>query len=547
MATLRWQPLPAFAKSVPALMVSPAFGPSSYTLHVSDLANVWVEDLDRKGIMKRSLNEDTSIDPSEGADQLRMLLSKIEAAVDPSAPEHDQTSLTLAASTKESLILNITCLLPGDLEPLRWPVHLTKCPPSSVASELVLPLIQAQHARNLEIETLIANLKDKDAVITKLVDKLEATGTGLENVFNSLSGKRNTTRSAAEDKIKGLAPFDKSKWGLGASLDHTTPADVASLVHDVFRTANPVHRTEMNIRASDDLNDWWTTLGSDAVVTVQPQEHMGVSGQPPVSPPHGSRPVADDDSDEFQVQTTPPHLASAEKRKQRLAFDVGDTTDDDDLAVIPDSRPQEQLPRRPRIGPNKLSKKVDEPNSSRSKNFQHNSDTEDETESDSHSRPALPQSRRRLGAIGGKVKRTESPAREASQQLIQTHNDDDTASDTEDDAPEAKSPLSMAQRKKGGLRRVDETAKGAHSPRETKSSSPAPADRAEASPAKPSGRKLGVIGKRRKDEKKVEREALVEPEQIETEEQRTERKRQELAQEMSRKAAAGPTKKKRRF
>ena len=50
-----WRPLPPFSNGLPPLFVSPSFGASAYTLHVTDLANVWSETLERKAIFGRSL------------------------------------------------------------------------------------------------------------------------------------------------------------------------------------------------------------------------------------------------------------------------------------------------------------------------------------------------------------------------------------------------------------------------------------------------------------------------------------------------------------
>lgn len=74
----KWRPLPTFP-DLPALLISPGFHveSSSYSLAITDLANIWTESLDRKGILRRSLNEDTSIDISDGGqEQWRVFLSK---------------------------------------------------------------------------------------------------------------------------------------------------------------------------------------------------------------------------------------------------------------------------------------------------------------------------------------------------------------------------------------------------------------------------------------------------------------------------------------
>ncbi|ORY57777.1 XRCC4-like factor-domain-containing protein [Pseudomassariella vexata] len=515
MVKLRWQPLPAFSSDVPTLLVSPLFGPSSYTLYVTDLANVWVETMDRRAILLRSLQNDTSIDLSEGSDQMDMLLAKVKSAFDPTSSDHHQTSLRLSApSTKNEegrLDLLITCTLPADLEPLKWPVQLSKCPTTSLTSELVLPLIQAQRHWSREVEALIANLKDKDAVIAKLVDKLENTGTGLENVFNSLTGKRKATRAAAEDKVKGLAPFNESSWRTTIMADVEAAGDLSSLIHDVFGGPGPIHGTDQEIKASDSLNDWWTTLGGNPAICVQ-RERLVETAKGPTNPPsQDTRHTADDDDDDFQVQDTPPHLAAARNKRGNTTKGNDSTTDEDEPSVIPDSHPTpSQQQKKSRLKPIK-----------------------------------------RLGAIGGRRNEpTISPAELSSPvTLPQKPADGDTATESEDDEPSvAKSPTpskDLPTRRKRGLGKIGGRPRSTPEPPMGTSASPDPMT---ASPEKVAGRKLGGTGKKVQHDKRRHAEASTEQQEMpEAAEQKAERKRNELQKELERKAAAGPAKKKRKF
>ncbi|KAI0127034.1 XRCC4-like factor-domain-containing protein [Xylariales sp. AK1849] len=554
MGMMRWKPLPAF-QSVPALLVSPDFGPTSYTIHVTDLANVWVETLDRKGIVKRSLNEDTSIDPTEGADQMVMLLTKIQAAFDPSAPDHDQTSVSLKAllgdDDEGNLALTISCILPGGLKPLEWPFQLTKCPLPSIASELVLPLIQAQHTRALEIEGLIASLKEKDAVINKLVNKLENTGIGLEDVFNALSGKRKASRGEAEARIKGLGPFEEHDWRLLTIPDEDVPGDMLSLMNDVF--SEPIHRPGLGISASNGLIDWWTKIGSKGVTVDNTPSQAKISQQSKVPELQEPRLAADED-DDFQVQATPPLLASRTKGGTDVGAD--DTTDEDEVEALPDTRTPSSQQKASRLGTIGRKKGVEPPraNQSLGRTFSAGEDTA--TESDDELVVSPPQKRvtARLGTIRRRSKSRKSPAKSASPIPQQRRDDEDTASET-DEASTAKamSPEPSKEppipRKVGSLGRLRVQARQASVTAEGETSLlPEDANGTAGSPAKPAKRKLGMVGKKTNEEKRAGPVAPQEqPEEEETEEQRAERKRAELAKELERKAAAGPAKKKRRF
>ena len=78
-----WQLLPLYfdsLKETPLLSRS-SFQTQSYDIFVTDLTSVWSESLDRRQIIRRALNEDTSIDPSQDSTQLKILLDKIKAGL----------------------------------------------------------------------------------------------------------------------------------------------------------------------------------------------------------------------------------------------------------------------------------------------------------------------------------------------------------------------------------------------------------------------------------------------------------------------------------
>ncbi|KAI1075011.1 XLF-domain-containing protein [Whalleya microplaca] len=563
----RWYPLPAFP-DLPTLLISPRFGSSSYTLHVTDLANIWVETLDRKGILLRSLQENTSIDLSDGdPNQWSVFLSKLNAVFDPTSPDHNDTSLTLSSSPdKESpdgLVLNVTCVLPKPLKPLKWPVYLAKGQPAGLASELVLPLIQAHHARAQETENLIAKLKEKDAVITKLADKLEAMGMGLEHVFNSLSGKRKTTRAMAEEKVKGLALFDESEWKSKVNADQTTPEDVAILIREVFAGSSLHHNAEADLSASSQLNDWWTKVGRKPHTALKPhKKDTRKKLQKEPSPEDKASLEGDDD---FQVQATPPHLQSNRKQQGHTTA-ANDTTDDDDdynddhndsPVVIPDSLPTAQQEKsRFRLGALGNKTKANQESSATQSSFTVPAD-EDETASESDKESVQPEPLKRpntrLGTIGKSQKSASSPAKSSPPVYIPVEDGSETPSGSDSDKDEPSKlrtppkPIS-APRRKGGLGRIGGSSRETSAPPEaSKEIIPDTEKATAASSVKSRGQKVGTIGKRYgTDAKRQRSETPPNTEEPETEEQKAERKRVELAKELERKAAA-PAKKRRKF
>ncbi|KAI0105919.1 XLF-domain-containing protein [Daldinia grandis] len=560
----KWHPLPAFPH-LPALMISLQYASSSYTVRVTDLANLWVECLDRKGIILRSLQENTSIDLSDGdPNQWTVFFSKLDAAFDPTSPDHQTTSLSISASTAGTtsgggLALHVTCMLPEPLKPLRWPLYLTKCPPIGLASELVLPLIQAHHVRTLEIQDLITRLKEKDAVITKLVDKLEANKVGLEYVFNSLSTKRKPSRAAAEEKVKGLAAFNESEWKSGVAANQELPQDLSSLIREAFAETGLHNIVNAEISPSSQLNDWWTKLGSSSIAAIKPRKET--TKQSRETPPLDIRTTRERDDDDFQVQATPPHLQSI-RRKYDYSGAAGDTTDDDDSPVeIPDSHPavaQEKPGSRiGAVGGKKPNKDNSASQSSRTVPID-----DDETPSESDTEPVLPEAQRRQNNRLGSIRKSREPLPPPENSssppvpLPPLKRGDETASgsDSEDGVGSAEgwssSPV-PTEGKRVGLGQIGGKPKTRVTPGPSGEPNVTPpgtrSPRATVSPARPASRKIGTIGTRYDtDSKKHRPSSPTTAPEPETEEQRTERRRAELAKELERKAAA-PTKKKRRF
>ncbi|RYO76998.1 hypothetical protein DL766_000611 [Monosporascus sp. MC13-8B] len=540
----KWRPLPTFP-DLPALLVSPGFDveSSSYSLQVTDLANVWAETLDRKGILRRSLNEDTSIDLSDGdREQWRVFLTKLEAAFDPASPDHKHTSLTLSPHNDSGLTLNIACILPKPLEPLKWPVFLTKRQPDVLASELVVPLIQAKQVLSQEADYLVAKLKEKDAVITRLVDKLQAVGTGLENAFHGLPIKRKVTRAMAEEKVQGLAPFNEHGWRSQCAPTLKAHQDVPSLVSDAF--SNGEIPRGRDVKVPKQINDWWMKFGpTSAMVSLKERTTPTVSR---ASTPQKDKPPADGD-DDFQVQATPPSARKNRERRQ-AATRSGETTDDDNSPIeIPDSHPKAEPMSRPRIGTlggRKASSRA-QPQSQSSRTVPDNDETASESEEEPVKRNPVATARSKMvGSIGRNKQPTPSPMKSSSPAPAPpNHGDDDETESDSNTGSECRPSQKPApvHRKKGGIGQIGGRSRATPPPAD-EPGVVSPTSSAEKHPRQ----RLGTIGKKAGSEAKYRDETPIEPTEEEDMELKAERNRAELAKELGRKAAA-PAKKKRRF
>ncbi|PTB66028.1 XLF-domain-containing protein [Trichoderma citrinoviride] len=536
---LTWRPLPqATSSDIPMLLVSVEIGAAAYTVRITDMANIWVESLDRKAIFMRGWSENTSIDPSDTPENMAKLLGSLRSALDPTQPGHEQTSLTLSPGSsadagEDSLTLLVTCPLPG-FQPLKWPIHLNKSPPSAIATDLVLPLLEAQFARKQEVDSLVQALQQKDAVIGKLADKLEATGTGLEHVFTSLSGRKKVSRAAAEDKVKGLAPFRQDSWR--SSLKAVDcPTNVGDLARNVFDGEGLNRRCQIQVDASPALDKWWHGFkGASQLVHRHKRQTTPFAKRSP-SPRAKSTSAEDDD---FQVQPTPPHLRSKDKGSPVAIADDESTADEEDLDEEP--APSHQAPQPSTGKP-----------ASRMANF---------GSGESKPRTSIQDTK----ATGSRA--TTAPAPEDDVKTASEASDEEMPSVRPASSPKpTPTPPPASPRptpKVGGLGRIGGASKrhaaeaaAAPKTKDTETSE----DRTTAKP--PATKKLGHIGKKAdtgsskapaadstKRGRPTEREeSQDEDEPRETSQERADRRREELKKELERKAAAGPAKKKRRF
>jgi XLF-Cernunnos, XRcc4-like factor, NHEJ component len=349
---------------LPPLLISTTFTSNSYKVDVTDLTHIWSESLDRRSIIRRSLDEDTSIDPSEDAEQLRVFLDKIQSAL--SGGENTTLSLQAKPSLKSkdapSLDLYITAQLPKGLQPLQWPFHLTLSPQSELSAQLTIPILRAQSARMKELERLVEMLRDKDHVIQKLVDKLETTGAELGHVFPGAAGKggRKIPRKLAEERVKGLGLFEVEEWKKEMRLveKENSKEDLKVVVREVYEEdplllLDPVTYSE----APGSWLNWWENVKENPVELSNKTDEQKSKNETTRAPevPGMNEASAKEDGDDFQIQTTPPHLGTGSAKPADPASSpptlrskavIQDSTDDeDDLdapsqhSVVPDSVP----------------------------------------------------------------------------------------------------------------------------------------------------------------------------------------------------------------
>lgn len=365
---MSWRPLntnKAISSKLPVLLISSIFRSDSYTIQLTDLTHIWSESLDKRAILGRSKDENTSIDPRDG-NQLRVLMDKIKLGLD--GGENSTRKLYFHEDGgNRDLDLDITVALPGGLSPLEWPVHLTLASQSLLTEQLTIPLLEAQHVRMREITSLAAILREKDQVIQKLVDNLESQGIQLGQVFPQAASKtgRKVDRQTAEEKVKGLKQFDIPAWK--GAQQKVEPQSLGQLTSQIFGQEQPDY---LNITHSsltlEGQEAWWEDF-QGRTIDISAANQSAASG--PSKSAKGKSTVTSkakeeestQEGDDFQVQATPPHLASS-KEKNHPRPPIDDSTDDDDdldapsqKSKHPETQPQ---PKTPTKSPVKEPKKL---------------------------------------------------------------------------------------------------------------------------------------------------------------------------------------------
>lgn len=193
---------------------------TEYTVYVTDLVRIWTESLKRKDIIRRALELDTSIDPSEGNDQLRLLLRTLRDVLD----RQSGTSLLLTEKSNSQITLEATASLPSPLSPLVWPFYLRSAPQDLLSSELVVPCLRDVLHSKIQVSSLLTRLREKDHVIGKLLDRLRLAGIELTTIFPSAQlqrGSKASTDDLVVNIVKGLREFDEKVWRdkLNSSLE----------------------------------------------------------------------------------------------------------------------------------------------------------------------------------------------------------------------------------------------------------------------------------------------------------------------------------------
>lgn len=257
---MAWRLLPrsSLSPSVPPLLVSFRSDGAGYTVHLTDMAYIWSESLSNEQIIRRTLVEETSIEPQEDFGQLGILLLKIVQSLGGS---EDSELQLLREGHDKDLLLRISARLPPPLRPLNWPIHFAHVTQEVLRDKLLLPLLENQLALKQQEASLLAHIKEKDSVIVKLADKLESLGIDLTMIFPGVAGaktgKKGLGRGRVAKVVPGLASFDEDSWRDDMAKTKFPNGDEDKILSSIF--AVELSNSE-NTVPTRGLKSWWNTL-----------------------------------------------------------------------------------------------------------------------------------------------------------------------------------------------------------------------------------------------------------------------------------------------
>ena len=185
----------------------------SFTLLFTDLIGIWETSLDETDILAAAARLHSSIDPSVSPKQLSVLLSKIQTSL---AKGENFISRDRAHDSR-ILYLSTTLDLPRPLRPLEWQFILQPHTTSELAERILRPSLHEVAISQGKVSSLLATIKEKDHVISRLLERIGNSAIDLSLVFPGIAGftARSGGHVSVEDAKKyvpGMTEFDEKAW-----------------------------------------------------------------------------------------------------------------------------------------------------------------------------------------------------------------------------------------------------------------------------------------------------------------------------------------------
>ncbi|KAF2708161.1 XLF-domain-containing protein [Pleomassaria siparia CBS 279.74] len=338
---------------IPQLLIKTAFGFKTYTVFLTDLNNIWSEELDFSAIVERASQQKSPIEVSkQDTTQLAILLEHVQISL----TSADDTTCRITRDDTDGVVLNATARLPAPLDSLRWKFYLEKRTTITLRNELILPLLVSSHIQHERISSLVTSVTEKDKAITKLLDSFESSNLDLSTAFPSISGskpgRRPIKREQAARYVPALQPFHEDSWKEETGELRDSRISTLALFQEALSQSNP--KVPSRMKAKEEEDTWWKSIGSAPNSPEHKEKFRTVKAKSPATP--HSEPSDDETEDEFethenfnvQLRASPkkptmlPEPTPPLVQKAKAESEDESTEDEEDLDAPPKSQSQSQ-------------------------------------------------------------------------------------------------------------------------------------------------------------------------------------------------------------
>ncbi|EUC42787.1 hypothetical protein COCMIDRAFT_7689 [Bipolaris oryzae ATCC 44560] len=256
-------------RHVPQLLVKPVFSPDSYIVHLTDLSNVWSEELSLDDIVDRASREQSPIEVSkQDTAQLGVLLENIAKPLS----NADDALCRMTRNGQDGIILHASIILPEPLGRLSWKFQLQKRTSTVLKNELILPLLVSSHIQNERIAGLIKTITSKDKAINRLLDQFESNNLDLTAAFpgagSMKTGRRMIKREQAAKHVPALKLFQEAVWRKETGQLEDSELTSLGLFQEALAQSTPTVPQQLKSDESDNLAScWWTSVPTHLTVS----------------------------------------------------------------------------------------------------------------------------------------------------------------------------------------------------------------------------------------------------------------------------------------
>ena len=182
-------------------------------LHVTDLISLWDYATDQDQLVEENLEQRPSINPCESNSQYDAFCAKLRESL--------ETGLNSIQAARIRGGVNVLQLsthldLPKPLKPLAWTFELRQRDQTEFACQIPVSALEALLREDEQQRSLLKIIQEKDHVISKLLDKIDASGIDLGLIFPGISGSKSrrsqVSLNEASRQVPGIAAFDLQQW-----------------------------------------------------------------------------------------------------------------------------------------------------------------------------------------------------------------------------------------------------------------------------------------------------------------------------------------------